>query len=91
MVRAGIFRNAFNVHVDYDDPTSYRMDGPNTLTRATCHRCRTHLGWEYVYVPVRSILIQPGRFLLKLNKLLVWDGSQILYALTREPIEDGSD
>ena len=56
------------MHVDYDDPTSYRMDGPNTLTRATCHRCRTHLGWEYV----RSFnKISTIRGLICSNKMLL--------------------
>ncbi|GFS37907.1 hypothetical protein Acr_00g0054760 [Actinidia rufa] len=89
MIEAGIFRNAVNVHVE-DDPTRYRMDGHRTVANVYCERCRTVLGWKFVEVPDETILVKPGRFLLYLNKLLLWDGSQILEADNRDPVENAT-
>ncbi|GFY90764.1 rhamnogalacturonate lyase family protein [Actinidia rufa] len=89
-IGAGIFSNAVNVHVG-NDPMHYRMFGIRMVADAYCDRCRMFLGWKYVEVPGIAIMVQPGRFILYQNKLLLWDGSQIVYATnTHKPVDNDS-
>ncbi|XP_028125959.1 uncharacterized protein LOC114322752 [Camellia sinensis] len=64
-------------------PFHYQIDGNNLVADVTCNGCNSLLGWKYVRVPQRNYAVQPRRFLLQLNKLLMWDGKNMLYADTR--------
>ncbi|XP_057484387.1 protein yippee-like At3g08990 isoform X2 [Actinidia eriantha] len=84
---SGIFRYIINVDVE-DDPRNHRIFGMRTTADASCTRCGTHLGFKWLVVPDANMVVQAGRFLLSLRKLLLWDGNRILYAHTRSPVED---
>ncbi|XP_057480317.1 uncharacterized protein LOC130767467 [Actinidia eriantha] len=94
---AYFLRSAVNVHVG-DDPMDYKTLGDCTIADAYCHRCKIQLGWmfagvpEFVQVGVLdfNIIVRVGNVLLYPRKLLYWDGSQILYAYTHQPVEDSS-
>ncbi|CAL5388607.1 unnamed protein product [Camellia sinensis] len=64
-------------------PFHYQIDGNNLVADVTCNGCNSLLGLKYVRVPQRNYAVQPRRFLLQLNKLLMWDGKNMLYADTR--------
>ncbi|XP_028056312.1 protein yippee-like F37A8.5 isoform X3 [Camellia sinensis] len=62
----------------------YQIDSNNLVADVTCNGCNSLLGWKYVRVPQRNYAVQPRRFLLQFrNKLLMWDGKNMLYADTR--------
>ncbi|KAA8549238.1 hypothetical protein F0562_000922 [Nyssa sinensis] len=85
MMNAGIFKNVVNVQVD--GQAHNRTEGPNQVANAHCNRCNRLLGWKFVEVRNNTIIVKPGRFLLHLNKLLLWDGNQMLYSDTHQPVE----
>ncbi|XP_057497208.1 uncharacterized protein LOC130781856 [Actinidia eriantha] len=90
VIGAGIFSNAVNVHVG-NDPTHYRMYGIRTVADAYCDRCNMFLGWKQLVEPDIGIIVQPGRLILFLNKLLLWDGIRIVYATnTQTPVDNDS-
>ncbi|XP_057484385.1 uncharacterized protein LOC130770808 isoform X1 [Actinidia eriantha] len=86
MIDVAVFRNTVNVDIE-DDPRHYKMSGNRTVADASCTRCMMVLGFKFVEVPDADAIVQVRRFLLYLKKLLVWDGSQILYAHNSCPIE----
>ncbi|XP_028056333.1 protein yippee-like 3 [Camellia sinensis] len=86
MIDAGILKNVVNV--DVAGPEDYRVDHGNTVADVNCNRCKTPFGWKYVLVPEETIILKTGSFLLHLNKLLMWDGKNMLYADTNEPVKN---
>ncbi|KAI7984657.1 hypothetical protein LOK49_LG15G01453 [Camellia lanceoleosa] len=64
------------------------MDCANIIVDVNCKDCKTPLVWKFVEVPRENITVAAGRFLLYLNKLLMWDGKDMLYADTYKPIEN---
>ncbi|KAI7983195.1 Protein yippee-like CG15309 [Camellia lanceoleosa] len=81
-------RVRFHVNVDVAGPAHFRIDHGNTVADVNCHCCKTPFGWKYVVVPEETIILKTGSFLLHLNKLLMWDGKNMLYADTNEPVEN---
>ncbi|XP_057484393.1 uncharacterized protein LOC130770812 [Actinidia eriantha] len=82
-----IFRNIVNVDV-VDDPRRHSIIGMRTAADACCTQCSRLLGLKWIVVPDENMVIQAGRFTLDLRRLLYWDGSRILYAHNRSPVED---
>ncbi|XP_057484392.1 uncharacterized protein LOC130770811 isoform X2 [Actinidia eriantha] len=76
-----------NVDVE-DDPRRHRIFDMRTIACASCTRCSTLLGFKWLVVPDENMVVQAGRFILFLRKLLLWDGSRILYAHNLCPVED---
>ncbi|XP_057484396.1 protein yippee-like At4g27745 [Actinidia eriantha] len=83
----GIFRNTVNVDVE-GDPRRHRILDTRTAADASCIRCSKLLGFKFVVIPDETMFVQAGRFILDLRRLLLWDGSQILYAHNHSPVED---
>ncbi|XP_057484391.1 protein yippee-like At3g08990 isoform X1 [Actinidia eriantha] len=86
-IEACIFRDTVNVDVE-DDPRRHRIFDMRTIACASCTRCSTLLGFKWLVVPDENMVVQAGRFILFLRKLLLWDGSRILYAHNLCPVED---
>ncbi|PSS33598.1 Protein yippee-like [Actinidia chinensis var. chinensis] len=83
----GIFRNTVNVDVE-DDPRRHSIVGIRTAADASCTRCSQLLGFKLIVIPDENMVIQAGRFILDLTRLLLWNGSRILYAHDHSPVED---
>ncbi|CAL5335100.1 unnamed protein product [Camellia sinensis] len=80
MIEGGIFKDVENV--DVADPAHNRMDPTNKAANVNCSICKSILGCKYIEVPEETDVVKNGRFLLHLNKFLIWDESNMLFADT---------
>ncbi|CAL5352941.1 unnamed protein product [Camellia sinensis] len=69
-------------NVDVADPAHNRMDPTNKAADVNCSICKSILGWKYIEVPEETDVVKTGRFLLHMNKFLIRDGSNMLFADT---------
>ncbi|XP_028125972.1 protein yippee-like 3 [Camellia sinensis] len=75
----GNFNPVFcSVNVDVAGKAHYRMQCTDTVADVNCSGCRKLLGWKYIEVPKEeTIFLKTGTFLLHLNMLLKWNGTNM--------------
>ncbi|CAL5335099.1 unnamed protein product [Camellia sinensis] len=81
VMEAGIFKDEQDL-IDDGDPAAYnRMEG-TICSDIICSECNSLLGWRFIKVPEETDVLKTGRVLAHLNKLLMWDGREMLYPNT---------
>ncbi|XP_055831100.1 uncharacterized protein LOC129900200 [Solanum dulcamara] len=75
----GIFKRVFNVllldKVNYRGITQVQSLFGTTVASTYCGQCRTMLGWKFIAVTQQNMCVREGRYLMKLNKLSLSNGS----------------
>ncbi|OMO58933.1 Yippee-like protein [Corchorus capsularis] len=82
-LNAIICQNAVNVSVENED-SSWTLNH-HPVVNVLCNQCNTTQGQKFLRTPLPTRAVQEGRFLLYLNKMLYWDGNQVVYADTLQP------
>ncbi|CAL5352942.1 uncharacterized protein LOC114260412 [Camellia sinensis] len=78
VMEAGIFKDD-DYKDDGGDPAYNRMEGTNEVYDVICTECDSLLGWRFIKVSEETDVLKTGRVQAHLNKLLMWDGSEMLY------------
>ncbi|KAK4722018.1 hypothetical protein R3W88_012251 [Solanum pinnatisectum] len=76
-VRQGviIIRRVYNVHVPDDVDHQFGFTTADTY----CGQCGTLIGWKFIAVPLGSVDVREGRFMLISREVTLWDGVPLLH------------
>ncbi|KAH0693703.1 hypothetical protein KY290_021888 [Solanum tuberosum] len=76
-VRQGviIIRRVYNVHVPDDVEHEFGFTTADTY----CGQCGTLIGWKFIAVPLGSVDVREGRFMLISREVTLWDGVPLLH------------
>ncbi|KAG5611912.1 hypothetical protein H5410_023193 [Solanum commersonii] len=70
-----IIRRVYNVHVPDDVEHEFRFTTADTY----CGQCGTLIGWKFIAVPLGSVDVREGRFMLISREVTLWDGVPSLH------------
>ncbi|CAL5389836.1 unnamed protein product [Camellia sinensis] len=77
VMEAGIFKD--DDYKDDGDPAAYNRMKGTICSDIICGECNSLLCWRFIKVPEETDVLKTGRVLAHLNKLLMWDGREMLY------------